>query len=342
VTSEALQKLIEVTGLPIFTVEQARGLISDDHPLCFGYADAALNHAARHFREADAVLLLGKRLDHRYRYGMPPFFNADARLIQVDQAPEELGRNRGVALGILGDLGAVVEQLTNGAAKQSWKDLSSWTEVLTATRQAQIESLEAHATDDAPLHAMRVFKEVQPFIDDDSVLIFDGGDFVQWGRGYLKARQPGHWLRLGPLAHLGFGLPYALAAKLAHPQSKVFLFIGDGSVGFYTMEYDTAIRHNLPFTAVLGNDSAWSIDKNFQLAYFGRAVATDLRDVRYDKVVEAIGGHGEHVEEASQLAPAIKRALESNKPALVDVTIRPARSPLADAMVARRLGARQP
>lgn len=342
VTSEALQKLIEATGLPIFTVEQARGLISDDHPLCFGYADAALNHAARHFREADAVLLLGKRLDHRYRYGMPPFFNADARLIQVDQAPEELGRNRGVALGILGDLGAVVEQLTNGAAKQSWKDLSSWTEVLTATRQAQIESLEAHATDDAPLHAMRVFKEVQPFIDDDSVLIFDGGDFVQWGRGYLKAKQPGHWLRLGPLAHLGFGLPYALAAKLAHPQSKVFLFIGDGSVGFYTMEYDTAIRHNLPFTAVLGNDSAWSIDKNFQLAYFGRAVATDLRDVRYDKVVEAIGGHGEHVEEAGQLAPAIKRALESNKPALVDVTIRPAQSPLADAMVARRLGARQP
>ena len=342
VTSEALQKLIEATGLPIFTVEQARGLISDDHPLCFGYADAALNHAARHFREADAVLLLGKRLDHRYRYGMPPFFNADARLIQVDQAPEELGRNRGVALGILGDLGAVVEQLTNGAAKQSWKDLSSWTEVLTATRQAQIESLEAHATDDAPLHAMRVFKEVQPFIDDDSVLIFDGGDFVQWGRGYLKAKQPGHWLRLGPLAHLGFGLPYALAAKLAHPQSKVFLFIGDGSVGFYTMEYDTAIRHNLPFTAVLGNDSAWSIDKNFQLAYFGRAVATDLRDVRYDKVVEAIGGHGEHVEEAEQLAPAIKRALESNKPALVDVTIRPAQSPLADAMVARRLGARQP
>ncbi len=342
VTSEALQKLIEATGLPIFTVEQARGLISDDHPLCFGYADAALNHAARHFREADAVLLLGKRLDHRYRYGMPPFFNADARLIQVDQAPEELGRNRGVALGILGDLGAVVEQLTKGAASQSWKDLSPWTEVLTASRQAQIESLEAHATDDAPLHAMRVFKEVQPFIDDDSVLIFDGGDFVQWGRGYLKARQPGHWLRLGPLAHLGFGLPYALAAKLAHPQSKVFLFIGDGSVGFYTMEYDTAIRHNLPFTAVLGNDSAWSIDKNFQLAYFGRAVATDLRDVRYDKVVEAIGGHGEHVEEAGQLAPAIKRALESNKPALVDVTIRPARSPLADAMVARRLGARQP
>ena len=338
--SEALQSFIEATGLPLFTVEQARGLVSDDHPLCFGYADAALNQSARHFREADAVLLLGKRLDHRYRYGKPPFFSADARVIQVDPSPAEIGRNRGVTLGILGDLGAVVEQLTQDAASRRWRDLSPWTGVLRDANRSQTESLEAQATNDLPLHPMRVYKEVAPFIDEDSVLIFDGGDYVQWGRGYLKARQPGHWLRLGPLSHLGFGLPYALAARLAHPQSKVFLFIGDGSLGFYTMEFDTALRHNLPFTAILGNDSVWGIDRNFQLAYYGRAVATDLRTVRYDKVVEAIGGHGEHVEEAEQIGPAIQRALASNKPSLVDITIRSAQSPLADAMVARKLAER--
>ena len=188
--------------------------------------------------------------------------------------------------------------------------------------------MEAHAVDDMPLHPMRVFKELRPFIDDDSVLIFDGGDFVQWGRSYLSAEKPGHWLRLGPLSHLGFGLPYALAAKLAHPKSKVFLFMGDGSLGFYAMEYDTALRHNLPITTILGNDATWSIDKNFQLAYFGRAVSTDLRPLRYDKVVEAIGGHGEHVEESKDLAPAINRALDSNIPSLVDVSIRSAQSPL--------------
>ena len=339
--TEALQGLVETTGLPIFTVEQARGMVPDSHPLCFGYADAALNHAARHFREADVALLLGKRLDHRYRYGMAPFFNTEAQLIQVDQDAEELGRNRGVALGILGHVGAVVQQLTAAAARQSWKNLSSWTNELRTARSSQIEAMEAHAVEDTPLHPMRVFKELRPFIDEDTVLIFDGGDYVQWGRSYLSAEKPGHWLRLGPLSHLGFGLPYALAAKLAHPDSKVFLIMGDGSLGFYAMEYDTALRHNLPITTILGNDATWSIDKNFQLAYFGRAVATDLRPLRYDKVVEAIGGHGEHVEEAKDLAPAINRALDSNIPSLIDVTIRSAQSPLADAMIARRMGPRQ-
>ena len=169
------------------------------------------------------------------------------------------------------------------------------------------------ATEDEPMHPVRVFQEVQPFIDDDTVLVFDGGDFVQWGRSYLSAQKTGRWLRLGPLSHLGFGLPYALAARLAHPDAKVFLMMGDGSLGFYAMEYDTALRHNLPFVTILGNDATWSIDKNFQLAYFGRAVATDLRPMRYDRMVEAIGAHGEHVERASEMAPAVQRAFGFGK-----------------------------
>lgn len=211
-----------------------------------------------------------------------------------------------------------------------------------ASRESHLENLRTHADNSLPLHPMAVFNEVASFIEDDSILIFDGGDFVQWGRGYLKARKPGSWLRLGPLAHLGFGLPYAISAKLARPNSKVFLFIGDGSIGFYAMEFDTAIRHNLPFTAILGNDAAWGIDRNFQLAYFNRAVATDLRTIRYDKVVQAIGGHGEHVETTSGIGPAIKRAVSSQKPSLIDITIRSAQSPLADAMVSRKLEQRRP
>lgn len=334
---QPLQNFIETTGLPLFTVEQARGLVSDDHPLCFGYADGSLNQAARHIQEADTILLLGKRLDHRYRYGMSPFFNSAAQLIQVDPSPTEIGRNRGVAVGVLGHLGAVIEQLNQRANRQPWRDLSLWTNQLKASRKSHLENLRTHADNSLPLHPMAVFNEVEPFIDDDSILIFDGGDFVQWGRGYLKARRPGSWLRLGPLSHLGFGLPYALSAKLARPNSKVFLFIGDGSIGFYTMEFDTAIRHNLPFTAILGNDAAWGIDRNFQLSYFNRSVATDLRTIRYDKVVQAIGGYGEHVETTAGIGPAIKRAASSQKPSLIDITIRSSQSPLADAMVSRKL-----
>ena len=337
-SSSQFQDFVEATGLPVFTVEQARGLIDDEHPLCFGIGDPGINHTARHFGEADVVLLLGKRLDHGYRYGHPPFFSATAKLIQADPSVAEIGRNRGVAVGIVGDLGAVVDQLAHEAHKSAWKDFSPWREQLSKTRRAWRDSLESHATDELPLHPMKVVKEVEPFIDADSFLIIDGGDYVQWGRSYYKARKPGHWLRLGSLGHLGCGLPYALTARLIDPKARVFLFIGDGSLGFYFMEYDTAMRHNLPFTAILGNDSAWGIDKTFQLAYFGRAVGTDLRFVRYDKMVEALGGHGEYVERPEDVAPAVGRALESGKPSLVNVVVKPGASPLAEAFIARRRG----
>ena len=342
VSTESLQDFIETTGIPLFTVEQARGLVSDDHPLCFGYADGALNTTARRFREADVVLLLGKRFDHRYRYAQPPFFDAEARLIQIDPSAEEIGRNRGVAVGILGDIGAVVDQLTGAARKRgpSSNRLDSWTSQLKRDRESWLEKLESFATDDLPLHPMRVLKEVERFTDDDTVVIIDGGDYAQWSRSYLRARKTGHWMRIGPLSHLGCGLPYSLAAKLARPDSNVLLFTGDGSVGFYLAEFDTAVRHNLPFTAIMGNDSAWGIDKGFQLAYYGRAVATDLRFVRYDRVVEALGGYGEYVERAEDVAPAVERAIASGKPALVNIAVRSGRSPLADAMVARKTGSR--
>lgn len=332
-----LRAFLEETGLPLFTVESARGLVPDDHPLCFGYADPALNASARLLGEADAVLLLGKRLDIRTRYGA--LFHPSARLVQVDPEPTVIGRNRPVAVGIVGHLGAVVEQMRAEARGCRWRDLGAWRERLESARRAQLRELERLGEDpEAPLHPMRVFREVARLLREDDILVFDGGDFIQWGRAYLPARRPGGWLRLGPLGHLGAGLPFALAAQRARPEARVFLFIGDGSFGFYAIEFDTAVRHNLPIVAVLGNDAAWGIDKNFQLAYYGRAVRTDLRPVRYDELVRALGGHGEHVERAEELGPALERALASRRPALVDVRVRTTPSPLAQAMIGRRLG----
>ena len=140
------------------------------------------------------------------------------------------------------------------------------------------------------------------------------------------------------MSHLGAGIPYGMAAKLAFPESKVLVFTGDGAFGFYPMEYDTCLRHNLPITTVMGNDSTWGIDKTFQLAYYDRAVGTDLRFIRYDKMVEAIGGYAEYVEDPGEVAPAVERALGSTLPSLVNVAVRSGASPLADAMITRRRG----
>tara|TARA_Y100000758_G_scaffold298843_1_gene260602 strand:- start:452 stop:2116 length:1665 start_codon:yes stop_codon:yes gene_type:complete len=334
VSSDQASALAEKTGAPVFTVEQARGLIDDDHPLCFGYADGALNATARRFREADVVLLLGKRLDHRYRYG--GIFSPTAKIIQADPSEAEIGRNRGVAVPLLGDLGAITEQLTS--ACQSNPNLAPWLSQLQIDRQGWLDTLAANAVGNQPLHPMDVYTSLEGIIDDDTFIIMDGGDYVQWGRSFMKAHKPGRFIRLGPLSHLGAGLPYGMAAKLAHPESKVLVFTGDGAFGFYPMEFDTCIRHNLPMTVVMGNDSTWGIDKTFQMAYFDRAIGTDLRSVRYDKVVEAIGGHSEYVEQKQDIAPAVTRAIESNLPSLVNVVISSTTSPLAEAMIARRTG----
>jgi len=336
VKPEQLEALVEATGIPIFTVEQARGLIDDEHELCFGYADGALNRAARKFREADVVLLLGKRLDHRYRYGQ--IFSAEAKLIQADPAEAEIGRNRGISVGLLGDLGAITEQLTAAARQTGKAKVEPWISQLKQERDSWIEELRGNATGEEPMHPLDVYTGLEHLIDEDTFIVMDGGDYVQWGRSYLKARKPGHFMRLGPLSHLGAGIPYGMAAKLAEPNSKVLVFSGDGSIGFYTMEYDTCIRHNLPITTVMGNDSNWGIDRTFQLAYFNRSVGTELRTVRYDKVVEAIGGHGEYVEKPEEVGPAVERAINSGLPSLVNVRVRPGASPLADAMIARRTG----
>ena len=338
VAPEQLELLAESTGIPVFTVEQARGLLDDEHPLCFGYADGALNPTARRFREADVVLLLGKRLDHRYRYG--GVFSADAKLIQVDPSPAEIGRNRGVAVGIQGDLGAVVDQITAAlsSSSASSEDKSAWVDQLRQDRNAWDEELRSKATGESPMHPLDVYTGLEKHLDEDSVIIFDGGDYVQWGRAYMKARKPGHFMRLGPLSHLGAGIPYGMAAKLANPDSKVVVFIGDGAFGFYSMEYDTCIRHGLNITTVLGNDATWGIDKTFQVAYYGRAVGTDLRHIRYDQVVDAIGGYTEHVESPADVGDAVGRALASGRPSLVDVMVRSGASPLATAMIARRTG----
>ena len=338
VAPEQLQGLAEIAGIPVFTIEQARGLLDDEHPLCFGYADGAMNPTARRFREADVVLLLGKRLDHRYRYG--GVFSDDAKLIQVDPSPAEIGRNRGVAVGIQGDLGAVVEQITAALSSSagSVESKTAWVDQLRQDRNAWDEELRGKATGEAPMHPLDVYTGLEQHLDDDTVVIFDGGDYVQWGRAFVKARKPGHFMRLGPLSHLGAGIPYGMAAKLANPDSKVLVFIGDGAFGFYSMEFDTCIRHNLNITTVLGNDATWGIDKTFQVAYYGRAVGTDLRHIRYDKVVEAIGGYTEHVEEPAEVGAAVGRALASGRPSLVDVSVRSGASPLASAMIARRTG----
>jgi len=330
-----LQQFIELTHMPLFTEDVARGLVSDDHPLCLGFFERGLNRAARLLRDADVVVLLGRKQDYTISYAKPPVIAADARIIQIDPSPAEIGRNRGVTVGIVGDIEAVVEQMTQEAKTKTWKPLP-WLKQLHAEQEAHGAWLGSLAKPEQPMHAMYVHKTLGSMLRPDDCLVFDGGDFCHFARAYLPARQPRRWWYVPTLGMLGSSLPTAIAAKLAYPDSRVVMLTGDGAFGFNAMEFDTAVRHNLPVVAILGNDSAWGIDRQIQLGLYGRPVATDLLQSHYEMVAQGLGAHGEYVERPEDLAPALERAFASGKPALVNVAVQRAISPRAEAAIARR------
>ena len=331
----AMQRFAETTRLPIVTEEQSRGLIADDHPYAFGYFERGLNRAAAKVREADVVVLLGRKQDFTIGFCRPPHVAADAKIIQIDPSPLEIGRNRGVDVGMIGDVTSILEQMTKEAANYQWTDLA-WLEELRAARSAQAEWAENLARPDTPMHGLFVHKTLKSILRPDDCLVFDGGDFCHFGRAYLPALKPKRWFNVSSLGMLGSSLPTALAAKVAYPDARVFMLSGDGAFGFNGMEFDTAVRHKLNVVAILGNDSAWGIDRQIQLGLYGRPVATDLLQTRYDQMVQGLGGHGEFVERPQDLEPALQRALASGKPALLNVAVQRAISPRAEAAIGRR------
>ena len=337
-SGDALQHFIETTRLPILTEEQARGLISDDHPYAFGFFERGLNRVAAKVREADVVLLLGRKQDFTIGFCRPPHVAADAKIVQVDPSPLEIGRNRGVAVGMVGDVSSVLDQMTKEAASSIWKDLP-WLDELREVRASQSVWAENLARAETPMHALFVHKIVKSMLRSDDCLVFDGGDFCHFGRSLLPALKPKRWFYVSSLGMLGSSLPTALAAKVAYPDSRVVMFTGDGAFGFNGMEFDTAVRHGLNIVAILGNDSAWGIDRQIQLGLYGRPVATELLQTRYEQVVQGLGGYGEFVERAEDLEPALHRAFASAKPALLNVAIQQAISPRAEAAIGRRKAA---
>ena len=332
--AESLQRLLELTHLPLFTEGTARGIVADDHPYCFGFFDLGLNRAAGMIRDADAVLFLGKKFDYSIGYALPPVLAADATVIQVDPEPEQIGRNREAAIGIAGDVAGVVEQLAEEASAYSWPE-RPWLRSLRARLEEQAEWVETEADPGPPMHPLFVHQALQSVLRPDDVLVFDGGDFCHFGKLHLPARQRSWW-SLPDLGMLGSAMPTAIAAKASRPDARVVLITGDGSFGFNGMEFDTAVRHGLDFVTVLGNDSAWGIDRQIQLAAYGRAVATDLLPSRYDLIAQGLGGHGEFVQQPDELVPALERAFAAGRPALVNVMTRRVSSPRGERAIARR------
>jgi acetolactate synthase-1/2/3 large subunit len=299
----------------VFLNGLGRGCLPADHELCFSRARAA------GLSGADVALVIGVPLDFRLAFGAA--FAPEAEIVAIDVAPPERDHPRPVAAELYGALPATLEALGLGASGGSGH--RAWIASLRAIEDERRQAEGAKLGDPrAPLHPMRVYGELRRLLDRDAIVIGDGGDFVSFAGRLIDSFEPGCWLDPGPFGCLGSGPGYALAAKLARPARQVVLLLGDGAFGFSGMEFDTLARHGVAVLGVIGNNGVWALEKHPMELIYGYSVAAELRpETRYDQVVEALGCHGELVRQPSELRPALIRALQCGRPALVNVLTDP-------------------
>ena len=319
--AKELAAVADASGVPVFMNGAGRGALAWDHPSAFTHARGSA------LASADVVLVLGTPLDFRLGYGRPPTFAEDARVAMVDGDPAELGRNRPLEVGITGHLGRVLDQLLDALPAALPARWEAWRRRLAAEeRQARERLAAAGASDQEPISHYRWAAEIARVVSRETIVVGDGGDVVGCASKLVPLHRAGQWLDPGPFGCLGVGPPFALAAKLLHPDHPVLLIAGDGAFGLNGIELETAVRFGLPLTCVVGNDAGWGQIRNPQLSLWGegRAVATSLPATRYDLMVEALGGRGALITRPGELAPALERALASDEVWCLNVLLDPA------------------
>ena len=313
---EALQALVEDRGIPVFLNGLARGCVPADHALAFSRTRSTA------LKGADVALVVGVPMDFRLGFGQS--FGEQTEVVAIDRAEPVHEHPRPVAAELYGGVTGILDALRTGT--RGGTDTRPWVSALRADEDERRAGEAAEFADDrAPLHPMRLYGELRTVLDRDAIVIGDGGDFVSYAGRVMDSYEPGCWLDPGPYGCLGCGPGYALAAKLAHPGRQVVLLLGDGAFGFSGMEFDTLARHGVDVVGVMGNNGIWALEKHPMEMLYGYSVVADLRPgTRYDEMVRALGGHGEVVDRPADLRPALVRAFESGRPALVNVLTDPA------------------
>jgi acetolactate synthase I/II/III large subunit len=312
--ADQLLSLATKYTIPTYLNGAARGCLPRDSRF-------SLNRSRRHaLSRADVVLVIGTPFDFRLGYGRR--ISPDAKIIQVDLDYGELCHNRDVEVAIHGDVRAVLGQLAAGSPSRKSE---GWLDEL-HSKEAEVLQEEAQLlrSNDTPIHPLRLAWEINDFLTEDTIFIADGGDVVTMAASIMRTHRPGQWLDPGPLGTLGVGTPFAIAAKVAMPQSEVLILFGDGAFGFNGFDYDTLIRFNLPVIGIVANNAAWNQVRFVQREKYGPEkgnVANLLLPSRYDLIVEAMGGYGEHVTAPSQIRPALERARASGRPSCINVLV---------------------
>jgi len=309
----ALREAAETLRIPVIANGMGRGSLPPEHPLCFARARRAA------LRGADVIAVVGTPLD--FRLGFGEF--GEAQVVHIVDAPGQRATHITPAVSPAGDLRLILSSLANYTGTRANHDdwVAELRVVEDAGRAAEAKELSA-GTD--PIKPSRIYGELRQVLDRDAVTIGDGGDFVSYAGKYLEPAMPGTWLDPGPYGCLGTGMGYAMGARITYPDRQICVLLGDGAAGFSLMDVESLARQKLPVVIVVGNNGIWGLEKHPMQAMYGYDVAAELQPgLRYDAVVEALGGAGETVEKAADLGGALRRAFDAGVPYLVNVLTDP-------------------
>lgn len=314
---DELCAFLDALGAPYLDTGESKGIVPDSHPSVI----AAMRGAV--MSQADVIVTLGRRLDFQLGYGSPAVFG-DARFVRIGSVPGEVRDNRRGEVEILGDTAATLSAIVARAGNRQPALDRAWASELREKHQARADKLKETMRTAPPdaagrIHPNRVLAELQAVMEEDAVLVADGGDFLSFARVGLNAST---YLDPGSLGCIGIGTPFGIAASLALPGRQVIVATGDGAFGFNAMEIDTAVRHKAPVMIVVANNGAWQIEVHDQADNHGKVVGTQLQVAQYSQMARAFGMHAERVEREEDLAPAFKRAM-ANRPSLVDIVVSP-------------------
>jgi acetolactate synthase I/II/III large subunit len=316
---QAALDLVEHLGIPAVTNGQGRGVVPAGHPLL------ATKARGMALGKADLVVVVGTPLDFRLNHGL--FGGRDgaplAKVAHIVDCAEREATHLTLAGAAHGELSGILRAL--GERTTPHPELAQWRTQISDARQAtEVSDREILASDTDPIHPARIYGELNRVLDEDAVVIGDGGDFVSYAGKYIEPRRPGNWMDPGPYGCLGTAMGYGIAARLERPSSQVVALLGDGAAGFSLMDVDTLVRHRLGVVMVCGNNGIWALEKHPMQAIYGYDVAADLTpQTRYDEVVRALGGGGELVTSPGEIAPALRRAFDYEGPYMVNIATDP-------------------
>jgi thiamine pyrophosphate-dependent acetolactate synthase large subunit-like protein len=318
---EALEAFVKSRAIPVVVPIWDRGSVTKPIKEFMGVLGAASGGPTL-LSDADLVILAGASFDYRIGYLQPPAVHEGARIVRIHTDPAELSKGVQAHLSIMGSPRAVLTQLAEECTRQVIPPHTSWLEVAARRKQAfRQRCLAARGKASKGLHALDLVRSIEAVLTEETVLLVDGGNIGQWAHQILCDRYPGHWLTCGASAVVGWGLPAAMAARVAYPERPIILLSGDGAFTFTIAELETARRQGLNFVALVADDEAWGITLSEQRREFGQGLASELGPIRFDLVAEGFGCHGVRVTTEAEVLRVLREGLAADRPTVIHAPI---------------------